>query len=119
MGSFSTNLSNVATTLLTNYGEVVTGSREIVSSFIPSTGEIAPGAPVSYSGYGHPSIFSNQEIDNVVILQGDIKLLFQCSTTAPLVDDIITVNSVDYTIKQVRSLRAQGSDIIYVLVLRQ
>ncbi len=118
MGAFSTNLYNVAGRLLASYGEAVTCNRYIVSTFIPSTGEIAPGAPLSYSGYGHPSMFSYQEIDNVVVLQGDIKLLFQ-STTAPLVDDIVTVNSVDYTIKQVRSLRAQGNDIIYILALRQ
>ncbi len=116
--TFATNLSDTASILLTTYGEAVSCRRDVVDGFITSTGEVIPGTPVTYSGYGHPSLFTNTEIDNVVVLQGDIKLILY-TTTLPLVEDIITLNTVDYTIKQVRAVRAQGSDIIYILVLRQ
>lgn len=116
--TFASNLIETASRLLTTYGEAISCSREVVGGFIPSTGEIIPSTTITYSGWGHPSVFTYEEIDNNVILQGDVKLLLS-TTTPPQVDDILELNSVNYTIKQVRNVRAQGSDIMYVLVLRQ
>jgi hypothetical protein len=116
--SFSSNMQVVASRLLTQYGEDVDVSRPNIILVDPSTGIATEGSPTSFSGVGHPSKYETPYIDNITVLQTDIKLIFY-SVTAPTVGDVFTLNSVDYTALSVQRVRAQGSNIYYIVQLRQ
>jgi hypothetical protein len=108
----------VASRLLTEYGEDVDVSRPNIVLVDPSTGIATEAAPTTFSGVGHPSRYEKPYIDNITVLQTDIKLIFY-STTTPEVGDVFTVASEDYTALSVQKVRAQGSNVYYIVQLRQ
>lgn len=108
----------VASKLLTNCGEVVDVARPNVLFVDPTTGIATEASPTNFTGYGHPSLYDVEYIDNVNILHTDIRLLFY-STTTPLVGDVFTVDATEYNTISVQQIRAQGSNIYYIVQLRQ
>lgn len=116
--TFSTNMKSVAERLLMAYGQSVSVVRDNIGSYDSSTGTVTDSSDTNYSGYGHPSNYQKQYIDGVLIQQGDVRLTFY-STTAPLVSDIFTVGGKAYTALNVETISAQGSDVYYIVQLRQ
>lgn len=116
--SFATNMAATALRLLTNYGQSVSVVRDVIGAYDTATGTVTDSSDTNYSGYGYPEGYSSYLIDGVVIEQQDIKLTFS-STTTPLVDDIFTVGGVAYTAQNVERITAQGSNIVYIVQLRQ
>ena len=118
MEAFSTGLTAVGLRLLTTYGEAITVTRDVITSFSPANGTVSDGVDITYTGYGYPENYNNYSTDGLMVQQGDIKLTFS-TTTQPLVNDIFTVGSVDYTALNVERITAQGSNIIYIVQLRK
>lgn len=115
--TFATNLQGVALQLLTNYGRSISLQRVTEGAYNTSTSTLASGTTTSYSGYGHPSPYTSNELANVDLLSTDIKLILY-STTMPLVGDVVTIDSVIYRVLSVQKVNAQGVNIIYKLQLR-
>jgi len=116
--SFSSDLKNVALELLSTLGQAVTFKREVINSYNPATGEVDEDAFITYSGYGQPENYESSQIDNVLIQQNDILLLLY-SVTEPQVNDIFTVSSKEYTAQNVKIYQGEGSQIMYLVQLRQ
>lgn len=117
MGTFSTNMKATANTLLTDKGESVTFSRWATSEYNVATGGIEPTTETTFTGVGHPMEYKATEIDGTTVEANDVKLLVY-TTTQPLIEDTVTVGSVNYRIMRVEELRAQGEAIVYRLQLR-
>lgn len=126
--TFATNLNATALRLLTSYGESVSVSRNSSNTYNTTTGEVSAGITTTFTGYGYPDSYNSYDMlsNNVaangvgaaLIKVGDIKLYFS-STTQPLVNDIFTVDGKAYTALNVQRVTAQGSDILYVIQIRQ
>lgn len=118
MGAFRDAMYNTANRLLSVYGQSISVSRNNTSAFNPTTGVVANTTYTEYEGYGYPSQYKASQIDGSIIQQGDILLIFSCAT-APLVNDVFTVGSKDYTALDIQNITAQGSNVIYKVQLRQ
>lgn len=117
--TFYTDLANVATQLLTDKGQQITITRNVVSSLDPVTGIATPGTAVTITGYGAAFDYNKSEIDGTLIRNGDIRLIFQATSTAPEVDDIATVDSIDYRVMAVNKSAPAGTVLKYELQLRK
>lgn len=117
--TFSSNMQDVATKLLTKYGEnyVIQISRVDEGAFVPSTGAVGAGSTTSIPGVGFPYPYNIKEIDGRSILSTDIKLIIKASAEIK-VGDTITIRGVNYRIMNVSDISAQGQNIIYEAQLR-
>lgn len=116
--TFATNLQATANRLLTNYGQAIGVMRDVVSGYVVETGDVVEGLDISYTGYGHPSPYTSENIASALVQQGDIRLVFY-STTQPLVNDLFTIDGIVYTAMAVNNKKAQGLDIYYEVQLRK
>ncbi len=118
--SFSTNLQAVADKLLTTYGEDVLVVRQNITVYNPSTGTVSASTTTEYAGKGHPSMYDIRYVDDVTIRASDIKLIFyNDNNIVPLAGDVFMLNSTEYTAVDVQQTRAQGTNIVYTVQLRQ
>lgn len=117
MGTFSASLKSTADRLLTTYGQTISFVRYTVGDYDTTTGAVSTTASTSFSGMCHPSSYRQDEIDGQTIEVNDIKAIVY-STTAPLIEDEATVDSVVYRVMNVEKLQAQGEAIVYRLQLR-
>ncbi len=127
MGAFSSSLLAVARRLLRKYGQNMSFSRVVEGSFTPSTGAVAAGAAPSYYAYGAPmtlgsgiNIVGQRELLNTTTMQGDFLVWLEVnnSSSVPLVGDVVTLSGTAYRIISVQQYMAQGSTLIYKLIVR-
>lgn len=118
--SLSTNLITTARTLLADYGESITLTRESEGTYSPTDGSFSGASSSSYSADGLPTQYSKFEIDETLVKSSDIRLILEKPTSVtPAVGDKCTIGGVEYAALNVTPIRAQGTDIIYILQLRQ
>lgn len=116
--SFASDMQTVGSDLLSEFGELVTFKRISNVDFIPSTGAVPTGATTTFTAYGYPSNYTSAEIQSSSLIEyTDLKLTIESGST-PLIGDTARVNNTDYRVMDIRRVRAQASDIIYVLQLR-
>jgi len=116
--SFASDMRGTALSMLTQFGQSVSVTRDVVASFTPATGVVTEGTDTTYTGMGYPSAYKTSQIDGTLIRQDDTLLLFY-STTEPLVNDIFTVGTKVFTAISIQTVTAQGSNIMYKVQLRQ
>lgn len=117
--SFATNMIATARRLIQTYGESITLQRVAEGAYVPTTGAVGAATTTNYTAYGAPVDYNQAEVDGATIRTTDIKLWLELPTTVtPLVGDTATFNSVTHRVITVEKLRAQGSEIVYVLQLR-
>jgi hypothetical protein len=116
--SFYTDIRLIAQNLLKGKGQTITLTYQGSSSYNTSTG----GATISTSTasvYGAVFEYGNKNIDGTLIKVGDKQLLLSAlntagtAITAPVVNDTVTINSVAYTITQVKTLSPAGTVVLY------
>lgn len=110
-------LANTATSLLTDNGQNLTFGRETSSGFNPVTG-VDTTASSTYTGYGAGFDYKKSEVDGEVIQNGDVRLILQAVTTAPLIGDTVTYNGSVYRVMNVNEVSPGGTVVIYKLQLR-
>lgn len=107
-----------ANKLLMGKGQTITLTYQGSASYNTSTG----GATISTSTasvYGAVFEYGNKNIDGTLIKVGDKQLLLSAlntagtAITAPVVNDTVTINSVAYTITQVKTLSPAGTVVLY------
>jgi hypothetical protein len=116
--SFYTDIRLIAQNLLKGKGQTIMLTYQGSSSYNTSTG----GATISTSTasvYGAVFEYGNKNIDGTLIKVGDKQLLLSAlntagtAITAPVVNDTVTINSVAYTITQVKTLSPAGTVVLY------
>lgn len=115
--SLASRMISVAQNLLIKYGEPVSASRDL-GTFVPSTGAMGSTSTMTYDGVGYPSNYNRRDIDNDVIRQDDILLIFQ-STSVPQVNDTFSVGGKLLTALSIQLVTVSGQAIIYKIQLRQ
>ena len=96
--SFYTDIQTTANNTLAELGQAVTLTSKTTGAYNPATGNAA----VTVSTQQVKCVvfpFSARDIDGTLIRQGDQKLLLgMAGTTAPQVDDTVTIGGTTYTI---------------------
>ncbi len=118
MSTFSERMQEVASRLLTNYGEAITFTRWATNGYNVTTGSVDPVSSTTYTAYGHPRAFINSEVDGTIIQQNDLEVLLY-STSAPEIDDTAVIDNNTFRVMSVSQTRAQGDVVLYRLQLRK
>lgn len=118
MSAFSDNLSDLAVSLITEFGETGSFSRVVLNAYNPATAESATSVTTSYTGYVVPVDYKDKEIDGTLILRGDFKVLAHEMTQTPNVGDELTFNSKTCRIINVSATRVNGASVLYSLQCR-
>lgn len=112
------NLQSTATKLLKKYGQVVTLTRETVSSYDPVLG-VPTSSTAEYTGYAAMFDYQLSEIDGQTIQRGDARLLLQVISVEPKNGDTVAVNGVQYTVINATITAPGGVTVVYELQLRR
>lgn len=118
MTAFSNEMAAVALELLTEFGEVVSFTREVKGAYDPDTLSIPTLSTITFSGYSVPVNYGAGEIDREIIQQSDIKLYVNAMSTIPEIGDTVLLNSVSYRVLNVIKYRVSGSTVLYELQVR-
>lgn len=108
----------MAQNLLKGKGQTITLTYQGSSSYNTATGG-ATIATSTASAYGAVFDYSARNIDGTIIKVDDKQLLLSAlntagtAITAPVVNDTVTINSVAYTITQVKTLSPAGTVVLY------
>lgn len=114
--SFSDRLKDATRRLLNTYGQSVVMTRNTKSAYDATTGEVIT-TTTSYTVSAYTSEYDQEEINGVEVQQGDILLLVY-SVEPPVLDDIASVDSVNYRVMSVRKIKGMNSVIMYKCQLR-
>ena len=117
MGLYS-GLQTVAANLLASKGQLLTFSRDTETSFDPGPGDVQ-STPSTYTGNGVALDYNKGEIDGTVVVKGDIKLILEATTTAPINGDRVTIDSIIYRVMTVKPTSPAGIVVIYEIQLRK
>ena len=102
--------------LLTNFGATATLKRQTAGAYDTATG-IAAVTVTSLSATAAVFDYPAHYIDGTLILQGDYRALM-ASTPVPKQGDILTWNSVDYTIIAAKAIAPAGTVVLYECQIR-
>lgn len=119
MGKFYTGLASTASKLLADKGQSITFTRKTLASFDPVLGQETLGTATTYTGNGAVFNYKKAELKDGLIESGDIKLLLEATTTAPLIDDTCVIDSDTYRVMDVMTTSPAGTVVIYTLQLRK
>lgn len=120
--TFASDMQAVAAELLATvedggFGQQLTFTRIVAGDFVPATGVVNGNVTSTYTALCHPSQYNAEEIDGTLIKRDDVKLIAYTATT-PFVGDTVSLDSVSHRLQNVQRLKAQGTDIIYILQAR-
>lgn len=116
--TFYPDLAAVATTLLKDKGQVISFSRDNVTSFDPGQGIETKGTPITYSGNGAIFGFNASEVDGTVVQRDDKRMILEAVDTPPLIGDEAVVGGVTHRIVNVENVAPAGETVIYKVQLR-
>jgi hypothetical protein len=118
--SFASNLVVTARRLVQKYGQSMSFSRVVEGSFVPSTGAVGAGTTSSYTAYGVPITYDASEIDNLTIMENDLRVIVEVNVAGniPLVGDVVTIDGQAYRVLSVKKTVAQSVSLIYTLQVR-
>jgi len=116
--SFYSGLQTVAANLLTSKGQLLTFTRDTETAHDPGTGEIQ-STPSTYTGNGVALNYNKNEIDDTNVLRGDIKLILEATTTAPIIGDKVTIDAIVYRVMGIKTTSPAETVVIYEIQLRK
>ena len=116
--SFYSDLAATALRLITTYGQTVVFTRGSGQTYDPATGTYSGGTTTTITGKGAAFDYSNGEIDGTIVMRGDLRVLFEASSVAPMQNDNCAIDSVNYRVMNVSPLSPGGTVVIYDIQLR-
>ena len=116
--SFYEDMANTATQLLTEFGQAISITSNVTSSYNTTTGSQSI-ATITQSGIGAIFDYGSKAIDGTLIKQGDKQLLLSVSGIfEPKIGDIVTALNGTSTITMVKSISPAGTQVMYECNLR-
>ena len=117
--SFYSSLAATALRLLQDKGQSVSLSRETGGTFDPILGSTSGATTTAWTGYGAAFDYKSAQVDGVMVIKGDIRLLLEAVDTTPEMGDRATVDSIDYQVISVKETSPGGVVVMYELQLRR
>jgi len=118
--TFYSEMAEMATELITEFGTDVVITRETDEVINPVTGEVEVEAEsTEYIAQGVKKKYPENLIDGTRITSSDRQLIIEASVVEPLITDKITINSQDWPIVEIESVNPAGTPLIYILRVRR
>jgi len=119
MGQFSNQMTQIASQLITYFGESISFTRKATSGFNTGTSQAIPGQTTTYATRGVPENYNMDEVDNSLIERGDMRVTLSKTTVVPLVGDVATFRGANWRVINVEIISAQGDNIVYQVQVRK
>ena len=118
MSAFYDEMLIVATELLTEFGAPVTINVLTGNAYDPVT--LTNDETFTDSiGNGVTVPISAKEMQNSLVMAGDMKLIIENIALAPTVGSTVTNNGIKYRVEMVEPLSPAGTNLIYTCMLRK
>lgn len=118
MTALSDRFVTSARRIITRFGQAVTFTRSTPGTYDTTTRTTAAPSVSNYSGIAVVRDFTAFEKDLESVQQDDVKLLMDQTSTVPIIDDVVTINSKTYKILEITTNVVNGVTITYELQLR-
>lgn len=112
-----TNLQSTANRLITDNGQECTLTKLTDGTFDGVLGAYSGQTSTDYTVNAVISEYKDSMIDGTMIKAGD-KMACIYSTTAPAIDDVLTVGTVDHKIVNVKTCSPAGTVVMYKAQVR-
>lgn len=112
-------MQQTAFKLLKGKGQLITLTRQSAGTYSVSNATAAITATSTQTVYGAVFPYADKNIDGTLIKAGDKQLLLAAvsaagaALTPPVLNDTVTIDSVVYTITQIKPLSPAGTTVIY------
>lgn len=112
-------LKSTARTLLRNFGQSMTLTRDVAGTYDPTTG-VMVNTQQTFTDYGVvlPYGDGSSSVADSLIQQGDRQVFIQISTE-PKTTDKITIAGATFNIVNVKPLEPAGINVLYELQVRK
>lgn len=118
MSAFYDDMLIVATELLAEFGAPVSINVLSDNTYDPVT--LTNGETFTDSiGNGVTVPISAKEMQNSLVLMGDVKLIIENIALAPTVGSKVINNGIEYRVEMVEPLNPAGTNLIYTCMLRK
>lgn len=118
VSDFYPNLRAVASRLLTTYGQNLTFTRKTSTGYNAATG-VNTLTTSQFSAHGAAFEYNAAEIDGTNIQRGDLRLLLEWATTAPILGDTVTIDGLVYRVMNIQPTNPGGVVVMNELQLRR
>jgi len=108
--TFYTDMRDLASELITEFGQSVTFTRTTAGAYTPGTGVTTTSTTVR--GKMFVELYGVGQVDGTTVLAGDMKGLFS-GTTAPATGDTSPINGKTYRVEQVAPVNPAGTTVVY------
>ena len=112
------SIAVLADELLAEFGQPLTITTHVTGEYDPATG-LTSFSATSHEGYGAVLDYGLHQSGmgaggDSLIQHGDKQLLLSPNViTPPLVDDIVTIGQLGYTIKNIKTVAPSGVPVLY------
>ena len=110
------NTASTALRLLTRFGASASIKRQTAGAYVPATGS-AVVTPTTLVTTACVFDYPQKYVDGTLILAGD-KQAYLASTPTPKQGDVLTWQSVDYTVINIKAVSPAGTPVLYEAQLR-
>jgi len=118
--SFYSEMAEMATELITEFGQDIVITREINEVINPVTGEVEVEADSQeYTVKGVKKKYPLSLIDGTRITSSDREILMDASVVEPLITDTISINNQEWPIMEIHSINPAGIPLIYSVRVRR
>ena len=117
--SFYSDLTDVASRILGDKGQIATITQTVSAGFDPATGTNIPDSEITFTGYGASFGYNKSEIDGALIQNGDIRFMFEATTIEPTVGNTTVIDDITYRVMNVNKTAPDGTVVKYELQLRR
>jgi len=118
MSAFYDGLQSTASRLLKKFGKSITVQVLTGSTYDPATlGNISTFS--DSTGFGVTVPIKSSEVDGSLILTGDVKLIIENISLAPVVGSMVVNNSITYRVEMSEPLNPADTNLIYTCMLRK
>lgn len=113
----ASSMGKIALRLITSAGQDVTLTKLTGGTFSGALGAYTSQTSTNYTVKSYIGNYKDSLIDGTMIQRGD-RMAYIENTVQPLIDNVITADSIEYKIINVKSININGDAVLYEAQLR-
>lgn len=117
--TFYDDMASTASSLIAQFGFVVTIKRETLGEVDPVTGQYTPGSIDSLSANGITTAITKEDRDAFGDVQGNDRIMVLDNSQIPQEGDRIEVNGESWNIVRILETNPAGTPLVYRLLIRK
>jgi hypothetical protein len=118
--TFYSEMAEMATELITEFGQDIVITRETEEEINPVTGEVEVEANTQeFIVKGVMKKYPENLVDETRITSSDREIIIEASVVEPLLTDTVSINSQEWPIMEIHSINPAGTPLVYSMRVRR